>query len=113
MQTSRKGFDLVVTTFQGGFAFMSKKQLSVVLAILLMIVVMACAQNRREAADKTSASNADGAQSSSQSRCTPLETRRPNAPEQKPTFPEQTRACGVKSDVAFEVTVLAKGLDKP
>jgi glucose/arabinose dehydrogenase len=36
-----------------------------------------------------------------------------NAPEQKPAFPGQTRTCAVKSDVAFDVTVLAKGLEKP
>jgi glucose/arabinose dehydrogenase len=107
-----KEFNSVGTIYQGG-AFMNRNQLSVVLAILLVVVAMACAQNRREAADKPSASNGTGAQASSQSRCTPLETRRPNAPEQKPTFPEQTRACGVKSNVAFEVTVLAKGLEKP
>ncbi len=43
----------------------------------------------------------------------PLETRAPNAPDQRPAFPGQTRACGVKSDVAFEVVVLARGLDNP
>jgi glucose/arabinose dehydrogenase len=45
--------------------------------------------------------------------CGPLEKRPPNAWEQKPAFAGQTRACGVKSDVAFEVTVVAKGLDRP
>ena len=43
----------------------------------------------------------------------PLETRPPNAREQRPAFAGQTRARGVKSDVAFEVTVLASGLDRP
>jgi aldose sugar dehydrogenase len=92
---------------------MSKNQIWFVLAILLVGVCVACAQNTRKAANETSASNAAGAPGSSQSRCTPLETRRANAPEQKPTFPGQTRACAVKSDVPFEVTVLAKGLDRP
>ncbi|MDQ3224253.1 MAG: PQQ-dependent sugar dehydrogenase [Gemmatimonadota bacterium] len=45
--------------------------------------------------------------------CTPLETGKPNAAGQRPAFPGQTRACGVKSNVAFEVTVLAKGLEHP
>jgi glucose/arabinose dehydrogenase len=45
--------------------------------------------------------------------CTPLETRQPNAPDQRPAFPGQTRACAITSPVAFEVVVLAKGLDKP
>ena len=42
-----------------------------------------------------------------------LETRAPNAPEQKPAFAGQTRACEEKSNAAFEVTVVAKGLEKP
>lgn len=71
--------------------------------LLLTIVGAACAQNPREAA-KTPASS---------QRCAPLETRTANAPEQKPAFPEQTRACAVKSDFAFDVVVIAKGLNKP
>src|SRR5436190_8046034 len=45
--------------------------------------------------------------------CKPLETRKPNAEGQTPAFPGQTRACEVKSDVAYELTVLARGLEKP
>src|SRR5918995_6231672 len=45
--------------------------------------------------------------------CTPVESRRANAPDQRPAFAGQTRACGVKSNVAFNVTVLAKGLEHP
>ena len=45
--------------------------------------------------------------------CPPLETREPNAPDQRPAFPGQTRACGVKAKVAFDVAVLAKGLEHP
>ena len=93
---------------------MNKIQSWFVLTILLIVVGVACAQKAREAADKSSASNAVGAQqASTASQCAPLETRRANAPQQKPTFQGQTRACAVKSDVAFEVTVLAKGLDRP
>lgn len=47
------------------------------------------------------------------SQCTPIETRTANAPEQKPAFPGQTRICQVKTDSAFEVSVLAKGLKNP
>jgi aldose sugar dehydrogenase len=90
-----------------------KNQIWVVLAILLVGVCVACAQTTRKAANESSTSNAPGAQASSQSGCMPLETRRANAPEQKQTFPGQTRGCAVKSDVSFEVTVLAKGLDRP
>lgn len=45
--------------------------------------------------------------------CEPLETRPPNATGQQPAFPGQTRACGVDSNVAFDVIVLARGLEHP
>ena len=45
--------------------------------------------------------------------CQPVETRSPNASGQRPDFPGQTRACGAPSNVAFDVTVVAKGLDHP
>ena len=35
------------------------------------------------------------------------------ASDQKPASPGQTRTCGVKSNVAFDVTVVARGLQKP
>ncbi len=47
------------------------------------------------------------------SQCTPLETRAPNARDQHPAFTGQTRTCGARSDVAFDVTVVATGLEKP
>ena len=45
--------------------------------------------------------------------CRPLETRDANAEGQQPAFPGQTRACAVESDVAFQVQVVATGLDHP
>ena len=45
--------------------------------------------------------------------CVTVETRDPNAVGQVPAFPDQTRACAVRSDVAFDVVVLAKGLQQP
>jgi glucose/arabinose dehydrogenase len=45
--------------------------------------------------------------------CTPLETRAPNAADQRPAFPGQTRACARPSEVAFDVVVLARGLVHP
>ena len=47
------------------------------------------------------------------SQCKPLETGRANAPDQKPAFAGQTRACAAASGGAYEVTVVAKGLEKP
>jgi glucose/arabinose dehydrogenase len=44
---------------------------------------------------------------------TPLESRAKNAAAQQPAFPEQTRACAARSNVAFDVTVVATGLAKP
>lgn len=45
--------------------------------------------------------------------CAPIETRAPNASDQSPAFPGQTRVCAVTSNVAFDVVVLAKGLTRP
>ena len=45
--------------------------------------------------------------------CKPLETEAPNAADQRPAFPGQTRACAIESKTAYDVTVVAKGLDKP
>ena len=45
--------------------------------------------------------------------CTPLETRPANAPDQRPAFAGQTRACGAPSNVAFTVSVVASGLARP
>jgi glucose/arabinose dehydrogenase len=46
-------------------------------------------------------------------QCTPLETRSPNARDQQPASPGQTRTCGVKSNVAYDVSVVATGIQKP
>ena len=45
--------------------------------------------------------------------CSPIETRAPNAPDQRPAFPGQTRACKVTSNVAFDVVVVTKELATP
>jgi len=45
--------------------------------------------------------------------CAPLETREPNAPHQRPSFPGQTRACAIASIAPFEVVVVASGLEHP
>lgn len=83
----------------------------IVSAVLTTAFVAACSAKPGDAArggDSTTMAvgGAGGA-------CTALETRAANAPLQKPAFEGQTRACGVASTVAFDVTVLAKGLEKP
>ncbi|MDI1241678.1 MAG: PQQ-dependent sugar dehydrogenase, partial [bacterium] len=45
--------------------------------------------------------------------CAPVDTGTANSPEQKPAFAGQTRVCAVKSTGAFEVSVVARGLDRP
>jgi len=89
---------------------MKKIQTAFVTAFMLAAAGTACAQGGRDAAKPTTPAAPSPA---STSQCSPLETRTANAPEQKPAFPGQTRACGVKSGAAFDVTVLAKGLNRP
>ena len=81
---------------------MKEIQIAMILTVFAGAVTSACAQNT--ARDNKTAPVA---------QCTPLETAAPNAPQQKPAFAGQTRACGVKSDAAFDVVVLAKGLANP
>lgn len=45
--------------------------------------------------------------------CVALETRDANAPDQRPAFAGQTRACGIRNGTALDVTVVARGLDHP
>jgi aldose sugar dehydrogenase len=52
-------------------------------------------------------------ETSAGSQCTPLETREANSPENRPAFAGQTRTCGVRSNVAFQVEVVARGLEYP
>ncbi|MDB4879788.1 MAG: glucose sorbosone dehydrogenase [Gemmatimonadetes bacterium] len=45
--------------------------------------------------------------------CTALETRAANGAGQQPAFAGQTRGCGVTSNVAHQVVVVARGLKQP
>lgn len=85
---------------------MNKINFLLLLTFLALGINTACGQQNRKADTKKAQMNSDG-------KCQPIETREPNAEEQKPTFPGQTRACEVKTKTAYEVTVVAKGLDKP
>ena len=80
-------------------------------AILLLGLGVAC--NRAGLEQRVRAPKDPTGQSTTPNGLSPLETRTANAPEQRPTFPEQTRARGMQSGSAFEVTVLARGLNKP
>jgi glucose/arabinose dehydrogenase len=80
--------------------------------LLLAAFGVACGGGPGRAPDRAEA-QAAGAETGGTSECTPLETRRPNASRQRPAFPGQTRTCGVKSNVAFHVAVVARGLEHP
>lgn len=45
--------------------------------------------------------------------CRPVQTRPPNAPEQRPSFPGQTRACAEPTNVAFQLITLTENLEHP
>ena len=79
-----------------------------ILTITLTLGIAACSSRGEETAGGNEAAAAPA-----DAQCRPLEVRPPNAAEQKPAVAGQTRACGVTSNVAFDVTVVARGLQKP
>ncbi len=95
---------------------MRKSRVVRVVPLLASALVAACAPRPETAADTATARAApdrtvpDGA---APQGCTPLETGAANAPGQRPASAGQTRACGVRSNAAFAVTVVARGLQKP
>ena len=86
---------------------MSLSKASFIAVTLLATVAADCGDER------TTSQEAGTPAPTSQNDCQPLETRAPSDPSQKPTFPGQTRACAVKSNVNLDVQVLTKGLAKP
>jgi len=80
---------------------------------LLSSTGFACGQRAGgQSGDQAESQTSAGTPAASET-CPALESRQPNAPDQRPAFPGQTRICGVKSNVAFDVAVLAKGLEHP
>ena len=82
------------------------------LSVFLLVAIGACGGSgeARNGADARSSNAEPGGTTGD---CPPLESREPNTPDQRPAFEGQTRACGVQSDVAFDVVVMAKGLERP
>ena len=76
---------------------------------LVLIVLMGCGVVGVTAQDKAAAPQAS-APSPTYGGADP---RPPNAPNQKPAFPGQTRAPERKSNVAFDVVTVAEGLENP
>jgi glucose/arabinose dehydrogenase len=82
--------------------------------ILLAAAVVACTSRSDETADSAGGTVARDSVRGASADCTPLETRAPNATDQRPAFQGQTRICGLRSDsAALDVVVLAKTLDHP
>src|SRR5688572_17139799 len=79
----------------------------------LLFLFTACAPKTDATDDSTVTSTDSGGVVGRSADCTPVETRRTTASGQTPASAGQTRTCGMKSDVAFDVTVIAKGLVKP
>ena len=82
-------------------------------AVLVLAAASAACSPRPTDRPVGGATSSAGGGTETVAQCTPLETRAPNAADQKPAFAGQTRACGVKSDVAFTVSVVATGIAKP
>src|SRR3954447_6717658 len=64
-------------------------------------------------ADSSKAPAAGHSTAGGNATCRPLETREAHAAHQQPAFPGQTRACEEKSNVAFDVTIVARGVEHP
>src|SRR4051794_32989388 len=78
-------------------------------SIIALVAGTACSRLSGKDGSRQSQASADSAVDA----CPPLETRKPNAADQRPAFAGQTRACGVTSNVAYDVAVVAKGLEHP
>jgi glucose/arabinose dehydrogenase len=83
---------------------------TIIVPILLAVAAASCGPRNGEPGSGDNAAT-DGPDV--RSDCQPLETRSPNAPNQQPAFPEQTRACAAASNVAFAVVVVTDGLAHP
>lgn len=83
-----------------------KTQLAIIFTLTVITAGTACAQKPGQTTDVKS-------EQSAAAGCQPVSLGAPNSPDQKPAFAAQTRACGVKTAAAIEVTVVAKGLANP
>jgi glucose/arabinose dehydrogenase len=88
----------------------SMRYYTLLLAATMGFGITACNGNGEAGDQGAAAAASPGAQAA---QCDPVETERPNARNQQPAFPGQTRACAVRSNVAYDVTVVARGLATP
>ncbi len=75
-----------------------------------LALLAACGPMNEESAASTPD---DDTRTTASAQCVPLETRPPNGAGQRPAFEGQTRTCGIRSGVAFDVVVVARGLEHP
>lgn len=73
------------------------------------VLLTGCAPAPNTNADQNAGTTAENATAP----CEPVATEAANAPDQTPSFPAQTRACEVSSNVAFDVEVVTTGLEHP
>lgn len=80
---------------------------------LLAFVIAACSPAADDPEPQVDPRAGQEGADAAQTDCQPLQTEEANAPSQSPAFPQQTRACEVSEDVAFDVVVLTDGLEHP
>lgn len=80
---------------------------------ILLLAAAACAPRPGETPAGATGAAGDSAATQGAATGAPLETRPPTAADQRPAVAGQTRGPSVTSNVAFDVTVLAKGIEKP
>jgi glucose/arabinose dehydrogenase len=80
---------------------------------ILALGISAAACNQRPAEPTDTAQVGTSGLRADEGACTPVETRPPNATDQRPAFPGQARACAAPSNVAFDVVVLGRDLEHP
>jgi glucose/arabinose dehydrogenase len=88
-----------------------RRTVSALFALFFLLSTGGACRSDSEQATETDSPSGDT--TASVECTTPLETRPPNAPNQTPAFPAQTRACGLTSTVSFVVDVIASDLVHP
>jgi glucose/arabinose dehydrogenase len=87
---------------------------SVFLSIITLVAAStACTERSGKSAASAGSQTPDDSVVGGTATCASLEKREPNATDQRPAFPGQTRACATTANVAFDVLVLANGLENP
>jgi len=93
---------------------MRRARFLVATPFLAAALAAGCSSNNADAAQQaTPAEQPARGEAASGAQCTPLESRAANGASQRPASRGQTRTCGVRSNVAFDVAVVARGLNKP